>query len=148
MPELPQITISDSEFEKSGWQPSQGWSGMVPGITTFEDALARFGQPTDSYELLNAKSLEFFGGKLVLTFMHDTPGVIAKIRVLSALSESSLQAIPTDIKQAKSLFGMLRLTKHDNLHGLIFERPGLRIACDTSPEPEPVNWIEFYKPGT
>lgn len=151
MPDLPQVTISDSDFEKSGWQPAQGWSGMIPGATTFEDIASQIGQPTDSYELLNAKCFEFFDGKLILTFMHDAPHIIAKIRTLPALSSDSKAAlfvrVPQNLAEAKSAFGMLKLTKQDNLHGLIFERPGLRIACDTNPEPEPIKWIEFYRPG-
>lgn len=151
MPELPQVTISDSEFERSGWQPAQGWSGIVPSVSTYEEITARIGQPSDSYELLNAKCLEFFEGKIVLTFMHDAPRVIAKVRVLPSLSlvakAGALDPVPTNLAEAKSTYGLLKLTKQDNLHGLIFERPGLRIACDTNPEPEPIKWIEFYRPG-
>ncbi len=156
MPDLPQVTISDSDFEKSGWQPSQGWSNMIPNLSTFQEAVELLGSPSDSYELLNAKCYEFFGGSLILTFMDDAPHVIAKIRVLPALSTQtnalksnhSFEQVPSNLAQAKVAFGLLKLTKQDNMHGLIFERPGLRIACDTNPEPEPIKWIEFFRPGT
>lgn len=150
MSKLPQVTISDSIEDDSCWDQAQGWSGLVPGVTTFDQAVLKLGQPSDSYDRLNSRSFEFFGGTLVLTTFNDAPDIIAKVRVLPVCANQNLngvgplEPVPVNLSQAKAWFGKLVLVKHDTMQGLIFERPGVRIACDTNPEPEPIRWIEFH----
>ncbi len=127
----------------SSWSWETGWNGLVPGRSVLKDVLDRLGDPEGESEMANGRCFDFFNGTCRITFLNGNP-VVSKIWVSIRLSRFDL--IPFNIDQAVERFGELKATRVDREHGVIFEKPGLRIASDPQTEPEAVNWIELFCP--
>lgn len=140
---LPGLELSDSEFEQSGWKPDDGWIGLVPSLSTLADVIARLGQPSASSSLANAECYDFKDGAVRATFLHGET-TLFKVWVSWKFDDPSL--MPRDLKEASSMFGRLKATRIEKTVGIIYERPGLRLACEDATEPKVIKWIEFYRP--
>lgn len=137
--------VSESGSYDPGWRPDDGWNGLIPGRSTLPQAIQLLGQPTNRSTLANAESFEFLAGSVRVCIMDDQP-FISKIWVSRDINDSRL--VPNTIEEARRTYGALKATRRDQLVGVIFERPGLRIACNPSSSPERIEWIEVYRPGS
>lgn len=134
----------ESPLNQSGWRPDDGWYGIIPGRSTLAQAIQLLGQPTKKASLANAESFEFLAGIVRVSILDDQP-YISKIWISRDINDPRL--VPTTIEEARRLFGTLKATRRDQLVGIIFERPGMRIACNPS-SPERIEWMEVYRPGS
>jgi hypothetical protein len=115
------------------------WKSLVPEKSLYEDAVRVLGEPTGSSKLTNGVIHEFCEGRVRISFLeHRT--VISKIRVLPHESAE----IPQDLSEATTAFGAFDPARFDKLNGMIYERPGIRLACDNN-APHMVRWIEFFQ---
>jgi hypothetical protein len=114
------------------------WKGLTPEKSLFDDAVAALGQPSGSSKLLNGVVHEFTNGRVRISFLeHRT--VISKIRVLPHERDD----LPAQLDEAVKAYGPLHAAKVDKLQGIIYERPGVRLACDNN-APHTVRWVEFF----
>jgi hypothetical protein len=115
------------------------WKGLSPEKSLYEDAVRILGEPTGSSKLTNGVIHEFANGRVRISFLeHRT--VISKIRVLPHENDE----LPADLVSAVSKYGHFQPVRFDKLDGTIYERPGIRMACDNN-APHTVRWMEFYE---
>lgn len=129
------------------WQPGDGWHNLVPGQSTFAQAIVELGQP----ELVSQSSTEAvysFLNKRVEITVDPISRVISAILILEPAARSTTKEIadlPISLHEAMAQFGPLAITAVTHDLELWYERPGFRLGCKPAPEPERINWIEFFK---
>lgn len=140
---LPDVNLFDASIERSGWRWTDGLCGLIPGVSTLADAMARFGTISNTSELANGTTYDFLNGALRVTILEGAATI--RTIVLQQKPETS-HVVPPDIVSAMSQFGKLSATRLDRFEGVVFERPGMRIICDPALSPERVLRIEIFSP--
>ena len=129
------------ELKVVGEDAKLSWQGLIPGASRLEDVIARLGAPSDKGTLTNGDYYEFDKGAVIVFFLNQS-NLLSKLRITSYVSQPG--TLPQSIIEAREYFGPLTETRIDKLEGAIFERPGVRVACDTFGDPALVRWIELY----
>ncbi len=140
--ELPQLEIGDSSVDGSGWKWQDGWQGLIPSISTIEDAINILGSVTGKSELANGVTYDFLNGYVRITVRTDSLA-IAKIWIDKSAGEPYTS--PQTVEEAVALFGKLVTTGVNRQEGAILERPGMRICADCMNESNPIRWLEVYR---
>ncbi|HEY9785587.1 MAG TPA: hypothetical protein V6D17_09320 [Candidatus Obscuribacterales bacterium] len=138
---LPEFELAN-ESDDAGWKPEDGWSGIMPGRSTVEQVFAVLGQPDEHSEMANGDCFDFKGGLIRITILSGQ-SAISKIWLSGDLSDGNL--IPATLEEAVCCFGKLNATKRDAMHAQIFERPGVRVACNPSEPRLSIRWLELYE---
>ena len=125
-------------------QPADGWLGIIPGVNKLGDAKTKWGQISRRGHLTNATWYEFVGNTIqILVLDRDTEQeIIARIRIKADCPIKD--SIPFTLVQARKTFAELKRNSVDELGIVTYERPGLRVACESFGNPAKVKWIEFY----
>ena len=137
---LPAVTISDQTLEE-GWKPTDGWQGLIPGISSLDDAKKLLGPASNKSELSNGIIYDFQAGFIRITILEGEEK-IARIWISAAASQPF--TVPDCIDSAIKQFGKLivRSVKHQS--GVFTERPGMRICCDPMTESLKIKWMELF----
>jgi hypothetical protein len=140
---LPDLELSGTQI--SAWKPEDGWLGLVPDLSTLDDAIDVFGPVTEQSELENARDFAFRDGLIRVTVLNDQHS-IAKIWLSGELKDPAL--IPANLNDARRYFGQLKPTRMARFAGVIFESAGVRLACSPAGDPKSIEWMEIYRPQT
>lgn len=141
--ELPGVSIGDDSIENSGWKSCDGWHGLVPSLSSLEDAKAVLGPVTGVSELANGVTYDFLEGKVRLTFRNGTDSVV---RIWIAALAPKPFTPPQNIEQLRNAFGKFATTGVSRNEGAIFERPGMRACCNAMDECSSLCWLEIFAP--
>jgi hypothetical protein len=132
-----------ANYQNSKWQPTQGWLGIVPGVSTLQQAIAKFGLPETNHRLANGTCYLFANKKIEATVLDsDKQSNISLLRILSDCPYQD--SIPETIAKARTIFGPLRQTNVGESSMVTFERPGVRIGCELYGNPPKIKCLEFY----
>lgn len=142
---LPDVNLFDASMERFGWRWTDGLCGLIPSVSTLDDAIAKFGTITNTSELANGVTYDFLNGGLRVTVL--TGATTIRTIVLQYRPETN-EMLPPDMAAAMAKFGKLSATRLDRFEGVVFERPGMRIICDPALIPERVLRVEVFSPVT
>lgn len=141
--ELPGVSIGDDSIEKSGWKFGDGWHGLVPSLSSLEDAKSVLGSVTGVSELANGVTYDFLEGKVRLTFRHEAEQVV---RIWIDVRAPQPFAPPQNIGELTHAFGKFATTGVSRNEGAIYERPGMRACCNAMDEHNSLCWLEIFAP--
>lgn len=120
-----------------------GWNGLVPGQSTLDEAIERLGQPESYSALVGAECYHFCDGAIrITTPLNDR--TISRIWISALMAD--IAGMPRTIEDARVKYGQIDIAAMPRIGKVVFARPGLTIACDSSKKPEAVVWIEFSDP--
>ena len=139
----PEIKSLSKINQTVGWQPADGWLGLMPGLSRLEEVIEKFGPVDQNGRFVNGTWYEFAAGKIQVTVLDPgNQGVISKIRIISGCAVEG--AIPDNLAEAHEIFGRLERAGIEELCTVIYERPGMRLGCELSGDQPKVKWIEYY----
>jgi hypothetical protein len=137
---LPAVTISDQTLEE-GWKATDGWQGLIPGISSLDEAVKLLGPSSNRSELSNGIIYDFQTGFIRITILEGEEK-IARIWVSAAASQPF--TVPDCADTAAKQFGNLIVRSVNHQSGVIMERPGMRICCDPMTENLRIKWMEIF----
>ncbi len=122
-------TFSGSKYKKQvrhlDWNPKKGWNGLVPGISTLDDATKKFGPMKLSED--RAGESQYTSDAPVRLWIDDERKTIKSIEVYVA--DKFVEGTPATVRDAKIMYGPLvdKKAAPGCTIETTLERPGLRI---------------------
>jgi len=121
-----------------------GWLGIVPGKSLLQEIIDKFGQPDESWRMSNATSYLFASKTIEVSVLDSAKQpIVCRMRILTGYNREN--AIPKSLEEAEKTFGSLQQTEITESSIALFERPGVRVACELFGDPPKIKWIEFYQ---
>jgi hypothetical protein len=114
------------------------WCGFAPGQSTLQSLVAKLGDPEEIEELTNGKIYYFSKGMIQATVLDDSPA-ICKIFI-----DRDMLTEPKTLAEFEQTCGPITEKLADKLQGLIYERPGVRLATDFLGDQARIRWIELF----
>jgi hypothetical protein len=137
----------DESFKSSGWQPHQGFYGLVPGVSKPDDVRKKLGEPGKKYLDTSGRTWWYYQEYALSVRFDKGTGAISSIEIKD--SYKGEPKIPKTLSEAKQTFGRLDRTTLQRFGIRDYERPGLRVACFDAPEStKPVHLLVIYDPSS
>jgi len=129
---------------------SEHWLGIVPAISLLQDAIDQFGPIEQQGKIANA-SWYVFANNTVKIIILDSQTTIASVRVTAdfleqkSVSKTLQEPLPTTLEEAMNIFGQMEVQENESCTASpVYQRPGVRVACDLGINPQKIRWIEFF----
>lgn len=121
--------VLDQSFQSSGWQPKDGFYGLVPGKSTQDEVHKILGGQDHSDVTLEG----------IVNWMYEEPfmtvsfdlGNEGKLRGVGFPNNDNKFGLPVTMDEARKRFGRFEPT-HEQPDRIDFERPGMIIGCDVN----------------
>lgn len=141
--DLPTVSIGDESVENAGWKFNDGWQGLIPSVSSIDDAIKILGEVCGESELANGITYDFKEGKVRVTVRNGNDKIA---RIWIDARASQLFLVPPNICELTKAFGKFVATGVSRNEGAFFERPGMRACCNAMDENSSLLWLEIFAP--
>jgi hypothetical protein len=114
------------------------WCGLTPEVSTLDFVIEKLGRPDDIEVISNGRIYHFHKGAIQVTVLTDAE----YIRKIFITAEEA--ALPQTRREFEEVYGRIEEKKVDKLDGVIYERPGVRLATDFHGDLPKIRWIELF----